>query len=320
MHLTLRQIQIFLAVADTGSTIAAGHRVSLSQSATSGALKELESLLGVQLFDRIGKRLLLNDSGRALLPQARALLAVAQDIQSQFSLTRQGEDNAGVIVQFRIGASTTIGNYLLPRLVATFLDATATSKGAKIEVIIGNTTEVTRAVAQLEVDLGFIEGVCHAPELLAYPWIEDELVIVCAPTHPVVAANSSMTVDLQTLRQQRWLLRERGSGTRETVDSALLPHLHQWMQPMQFGSTEAIKQAAAEGLGFACISRCAVKDLITLGRLVEVYSVLPRVVRYFYLVHHGKKLFSPNLQRFIGHCKDTGLDPAKPEEDKSLIP
>ena len=97
MRLTLRQLLIFTAVADTGSTTAAGERVSLSQSATSGALNELESLLGAQLFDRIGKRLLLNDNGRALLPQARSLLDGAQEIESRFGLGSAGADTAPLV-------------------------------------------------------------------------------------------------------------------------------------------------------------------------------------------------------------------------------
>lgn len=305
MHLSLRQLQIFVAVADTGSTTAAGHRVSLSQSATSGALNELESLLRTQLFDRIGKRLLLNDSGRTLLPQARALLAGVQDIENQFGLGIGSESNTGIVTQLRIGASTTIGNYLLPRLVASYLRATSlTGNNLHVDVTIGNTADVAQAVARLEVDVGLIEGTCHDPELMAYPWLEDDLVIVCAPSQPLVVADKSARIGLKMMRQQRWLLREEGSGTREAVDNALLPHLHQWLNPMQFGSTEAIKQAAVEGLGFACLSRCAVQDLVTLQRLVVVNSALPRLVRRFYLIHHRKKQFSTGLQRFVTHCEN----------------
>src|SRR6201991_3807938 len=118
MRLTLRQLLIFTAIADTGTTTAAGMRLALSQSATSGALNELENLLGARLFDRVGKRLLLNDNGRTLLPQARAALDVASGIESAFSV---GTQTAAVPpINLRIAASTTIGNYLLPGLIASF--------------------------------------------------------------------------------------------------------------------------------------------------------------------------------------------------------
>jgi DNA-binding transcriptional LysR family regulator len=300
VRLTLRQLHIFTAVADTGSTTAAGLHVALSQSATSGALNELEALLGARLFDRVGKRLVLNDSGRALLPQVRALLDGAQSIEEQFGVSGSADKGKGLATHLRVGASTTIGNYLLPSLVASHLHA---SPATGIDVTIGNTSDIAAAVARLEVDLGLIEGPCHEPELRARPWLEDELVIVCAPSHALVCDDLIARVGLKALRQQRWLLREPGSGTREAVEHALLPHLHQWVQPMQLGSTEAIKQAAAEGLGLTCLSLCAVQDLITLRRLVVVDSTLPRLARRFYLIHHRQKQFSASLQRFVAHCE-----------------
>jgi len=299
MRLTLRQLHIFTAVADTGSTTAGGMHVALSQSATSGALNELEALLGARLFDRVGKRLVLNDTGRALLPQARALLDGAQGIENQFGIADTAESGRGIATHLRVGASTTIGNYLLPALMASHLRA---SPATGIDVTIGNTSDIATAVARLEVDVGLIEGPCHEPELRARPWLEDELVIVCAPSHPLVRGDLASRVGLKALRQQRWLLREPGSGTREAVEHALLSHLHQWAHPMLLGSTEAIKQAAAEGLGLTCLSRCAVEDLLTLRRLVLVNTTLPRLTRRFYLIQHRQKQFSASLQSFVAHC------------------
>ncbi len=300
MRLTLRQLRIFTAVADTGSTTAAGLRVALSQSATSGSLNELETILGARLFDRVGKRLVLNDTGRALLAQARTLLDAVQDIEKQFGVAKSADTSGGIATHLRVGASTTIGNYLLPALVASYL---RTSPATAVDVMIGNTSEVALAVARLEVDFGLIEGPCHEPELLARPWLEDELVLVCAPSHALVRDNLAARIGVKSLRSQRWLLRELGSGTREAVEHALLPHLHQWVQPMQLGSTEAIKQAAAEGLGITCLSLCAVHDLLTLQRLVIVNTTLPRLTRRLYLIRHRQKRFSVGLERFIAHCE-----------------
>jgi len=289
MRLTLRQLTIFVAVADTGSTSAAGEQIALSQSATSGALKELESLLGAQLFDRIGKRLLLNDSGRAVLAQARGLLGAAQELESLFG----GAESAST--RLRLAASTTIGNYLLPALVASYQRDSPTTA---IEVAIGNTREVAASVARLEVDLGLIEGPCPDPELRVVPWRDDQLVIVCAASHPI---RTEGRVPVAALRAARWLQREPGSGTREAVEHALLPHLHHLEGSLQLGSTEAIKQATAEGMGLACLSACAVEDLVTLGRLVVLQTTLPRLSRRFYLVHHRQKHFSARLKKFAGH-------------------
>ncbi|MBO9792658.1 MULTISPECIES: LysR family transcriptional regulator [Xanthomonas] len=299
MRLTLRQLLIFTAVADTGSTTAAAERVALSQSATSGALNELESLLGAQLFDRIGKRLMLNDNGRALLPQARALLDGMQQIEGQFGLGSAAAAAAPLLTRLRVGASTTIGNYVLPSLIASYRSAWP---GAAVDVVIGNTREVAAAVSRLEVDIGLIEGPCHEADLQVVPWRQDELVIVAAPTHALAQAAMQARVPLKALRQAHWLLREPGSGTREAVEQVLLPHLHHLHSDLQPGSTEAIKQAAAEGLGLACLSLCAVQDLVTLGRLVILQTTLPRLTRRFYRIQHRQKRLSGNLQRFVAHC------------------
>ncbi|RZL90176.1 MAG: LysR family transcriptional regulator [Variovorax sp.] len=298
MRLTLRQLLIFTAIADAGSTTAAAVRVALSQSATSAALNELESLLGAQLFDRVGKRLLLNDNGRSLLPQARALLDGAQEIEGQFGLGADAPGQSALATRLRIGASTTIGNYLLPALVASYLRA---RPAAGIDVQIGNTRDVAGSVSRLEVDLGLIEGPCREADLRVVPWREDELVIVCAPTHPL-AQGAGQRVPLKALRQTRWLLREPGSGTRESMEQVLLSHLHHLEGEMLPGSTEAIKQAAAEGLGLACLSHCAVEDFLTLKRLVVLETTLPRLKRRLYLIHHRRKRFSANLERFVAHC------------------
>jgi DNA-binding transcriptional LysR family regulator len=297
-RLSLRQLLIFAAIAETGSTTTAGVHLSLSQSATSAALNELEHLLGTRLFDRVGRRLLLNETGRALQPRARALLDNAMGVERDFAV--HSGANGEPAIQLRVGASTTIGNYLLPSIVARFREE---RPAAYIDVQIGNTQDVSAAVGRLDVDIGLIEGPCHEREVRAEPWIEDELVIVCAPAHPLLRGGKKRPVSVGSLREGPWLLREPGSGTRESVERALLPHLHQLQEGMQFGSTEAIKQAAAEGLGLTCLSRYAVQDLITLGRVLPLRTTLPRLTRRFYLIHHPQKYFSPALTQFVAHCR-----------------
>ncbi|MBV8605388.1 MAG: LysR family transcriptional regulator [Pelomonas sp.] len=294
MRLTLRQLEVLLAVADHGSTTAAAAAISLSQSATSAALLELERALEVRLFDRVGTRLLLNDVGRALLPQARAVFGGAQALEREFT-------GGARLAPIRVGASTTIGNYLLPSLVAGYL---AAEPRAELEVRVANTADVVAAVGRLEVDVGFIEGPCHDPEVAAAPWREDELVVVAAPQHPALASGAKLGVN--ALRAARWLLREPGSGTREAVEQALLPHLKQLREGLRFGDTEAIKLACAEGLGLSCLSATTVRDWLASGRLVRVPTPLPRLVRPLYLVHQRRREPSPSVQRFVTHCRQNG--------------
>jgi DNA-binding transcriptional LysR family regulator len=299
MRITLRQLSIFAAVADAGGTAAAAGRVALSQSATSAALNDLEAVLGAKLFDRVGTRLVLNDTGRGLLPQARAVLDGAAGIEREFGLGTAAGD-AGAPSLLRVGASTTIGNYLLPTLIADWQRA---RPQAHVDVAIANTGAIAASVARMEVDVGLIEGPSHEPDVVAQAWREEELVIVCAPSHPLLEGDPARRLGVAALRRAAWLLREPGSGTREAVEQALQPHLHQLDEGLHFGGTEAIKQAAVEGLGFTCLSLFAVQDLVALGRLVRVRTTLPRLVRRLWLIHHRRKQFSTSLAAFVDFCQ-----------------
>ena len=300
MKLTLRQLEVFVAVAEHGGTTAAAGAIALSQSATSAALLELERALDVRLFDRIGTRLVLGDVGRAMLPQARAVLGGAQALEREFA------GGAGA-APLRVGASTTIGNYLLPTLIKRYLDAWP---GMHTEVRVANTSDIVGAVSRLEVDLGFIEGPCHDPEVESTPWREDELVIVASPgfkgsaTGATGVTGAPARFGVAELRAATWLLREPGSGTREAVEHALLPHLKQLHEGLRFGDTEAIKLACANGLGLTCLSIATVEDWLTSGRLVRLQTTLPRLVRPLFLIHHRRRQPSANLQRFVAHCAD----------------
>ena len=297
LRLTLRQLQIFVAVARHGSTTAAGADIALSQSATSSAVNELERLLSLQLFDRAGKRLLLNENGRALLPRALALLDAAIGVEH---FAREGSDQ---MQSLRIGASTTIGNYLLPGLLGKFLGDGHRRETTdwKSSVAIGNTAAICESVAAFELDVGLIEGPCHETALQVTPWLHDELLIVGAPDSAFAgpACKRQAPVTLATLRESMWLLRESGSGTREATDQALLPHLHAYRRSIELGSSEAIMRAAAEGLGVACLSRWVVEDFIAAGRLCPVRTTLPTMMRQCHVVIHRDKQMTPVLRQFM---------------------
>jgi DNA-binding transcriptional LysR family regulator len=182
-RITLRQLEIFRAVAGQGSTAAAARQLPLSQSATSAGLNQLERSLGVRLFDRIGKRLALNADGKALLPKALGILDNARQLESGASRSSEFE--------LQIHASTTIGNYLVPRLLAGFRRR---FPEGRVQARIGNTLEVIRAVQDFSAELGLIEGPCHESGLVVTPWVLDELVVVAAPAHPRTRSHGSRSV------------------------------------------------------------------------------------------------------------------------------
>lgn len=198
MRITLRQLEVFTEVQKSGSTTQASQQLALSQSAVSASLTDLENQLNVQLFDRVGKRLVTNEHGRLLYPKAIALLEQAGEIEQLF------KSDAGAL---RFAASTTIGNYMLPEMLGAYR---AVHENTPVELFISNTEEVIKAVLEFRADMGLIEGVCHSPELITEPWLEDELVIFCSPDNPL-SGKSNVTPD--DLKNVAWVLRERGSGT-----------------------------------------------------------------------------------------------------------
>jgi DNA-binding transcriptional LysR family regulator len=301
LRLTLRQLQIFVAVADHGSTSDASLAIALSQSATSSAVNELERVLSLRLFDRGGKRLLLNDNGRALLPRALALLDGAASIE------QMSHDGSAQAQSLRIGASTMVGNYVLPKLLARFV-ASQNPSGANAwqsKVTIENTGAICDAVAAFELDVGLIEGPCHQASLSVIPWLQDEMVIVAASDSHIALASRGERVQLRTLRELVWLVRETGSGTREATDQALLQHLRSYRRSIELGSSEAIKHAVAEGLGVACLSYWAVKDWIDSGRLVRIATTLPKLLRECHVVLHREKQKTAALQEFLDQTLST---------------
>ncbi|QCR35572.1 DNA-binding transcriptional regulator YeiE [Nissabacter sp. SGAir0207] len=292
MHITLRQLEVFAEVLKSGSTTQASVVLSLSQSAVSAALADLENQLGVQLFDRVGKRLVINEHGRLLYPRALALLEQAGEIERLFN-----HDNGSL----RIAASSTIGNYMLPGMIAEYrLDYPNTP----LELNVGNSQDVINAVADFRVDLGLIEGPCHMPELITQPWLQDELVVFAAPQRvkqgePLAAK----PVSLAALAEAPWILRERGSGTREVLDHLLLARLPAFNLVMELGNSEAIKHAVRHNIGISCLSRRVVGEQLTSGALSEIQLPGEPLTRTLYLIHHRQKHISSVLQRFLDYCK-----------------
>lgn len=287
LKLTLRQLEVFAAVARGGTTRAAADEVSRSQSAASNALGELEAVLGVQLFDRVGRRLAINENGRALLPHAAGILEQATETEALFT-----EAHAAPL---RLASSYTIGEYLLPELIASWK---ADNPASRIFLQIANTHDVFDSVASFSADIGFIEGMHTHPELTVRKWRSDQLVIIAAAGHPMAGRR----VSARQLQKATWVLREPGSGTREAADRWLIPQLPEMEVDLELGSNEAIKRAVAAGIGLGCLSKLAVSEAISQRWLVELTTSLPAMPRTLSIVLHRAKRLGSAAEDFLKYC------------------
>lgn len=290
MKFTLRQIAVFVAVARHESVSRAALALSLSQSATSTALGELERLYSTQLFDRVGKSLRLNELGQSLLPQAVELIDRAQAMATVL------EGRAG-FGQLRIGATLTIGNYLATLIVADYLQRHPQSSAV---LQVHNTATIVAAVAAYEIDVGLIEGDCRHPDLVVEPWVEDELAVFCAPTHRLAGRARA---SLAELAAESWIVREAGSGTRETLDRALRAHHCAPTVRLELEHTEAIKRAVECGLGIGCVSRLALREAFRRGSLIAIATPELDLRRNFQFVWQRRKFQSAGMREFVALCR-----------------
>jgi DNA-binding transcriptional LysR family regulator len=286
---TLRQLEVFLATASQSNISRAAKQLFMTQSAASNALKGLEQHYDVKLFDRIGKRLQLNDQGKLIRPQAEALLTQARELE--LVLQQQAEDGL-----LQVGASLTIGNYLAVDLVAKYIQLHPDSQ---IKLQVENSEGIAAKVINFELDIGLIEGEINHPELDVIPWKDDELIVFCAPEHSLAKNNK---INDQQLLQAQWVLREKGSGTRQTFDRAMHGLLPQLDISLELQHTEAIKRAVESKLGIGCLSKVALHDAFAKGRLLPLKTPTRNFSRQFYFIIHRKKYRSVILNRWLELC------------------
>jgi len=297
MNITLKQLLIFTVITQEKTLTTAAEKLFLSKPAVSMALAELEKQLGHKLFERTNNRLLINEMGRALLPLADEQIERSKAIISLF-------DNHNFQGKLRIGSSNTVGNHLLPILLAQF----QTNSGHKDQSInIDNSTSIGEKLKDYELDIGLVEGLLIDNQLHVQRWIKDEMVVVANAEHPLADQSS---VAINDLNKQPWILREPGSGSRHFFIDHIGQHLSELNIAFELSSTEAIINCCSAGLGIACMSRTAARHALNDRRLVTL-AVDIDMSRDLYLIWHKEKYQSPILKEFIDYCLKWSLPVAK---------
>ena len=294
MRYTLRQLEIFLAVAKHQNISHAARHLHMSQSAASEALQQLEHHYEVALFDRSRNRLTLNAVGKSLRSEAENLLIHCQDFDSKL----KGHADLG---HLKIGASFTIGNHLATQYLAGYL---AEYPAANVQMDTANSPEIVARVLNHEIDIGMIEVDAHHPELAFIPWREDNLVVFCAANHPLATKSTLSDSDIKSAR---WILREPGSGARQTFEKALAGLLPSIDIYLQFKHNEAIKTAVESGLGIGCLSEIVLRKNFANGDLVPLKLAKRSMRRSFYFVLPKNRHTSKSIEAWLRICRETDL-------------
>src|SRR5574343_1144627 len=278
-----RRLQVFHAVAKHLSFTRAADALFMTQPAVTFQIKQLEEEHGTRLFERRHGGISLTPAGELVLGYAERILELSDEME-----TRLGEMTGEMRGPLLVGASTTIAEFMLPRILGEF---NALYPQVRARLIVANSESIERRVAEHTVDVGLIEAPAKLAGLASRICCEDELKVICAPDYPLAGRRSIKPKDLA---EYEFISREPGSGTREITDDYFRAHKvppESLKTQMELGSPEALKGVVATGLGFAIVSGAVVKKEIQVGELVSI-ALQPPLKRSLYLIHPADRFQS----------------------------
>jgi DNA-binding transcriptional LysR family regulator len=284
----VRDLQVFLSVANHLNFTRAGEEVHLSQPSVSVRMRQLEHDLGSKLFEHLGKKVVLTEAGQLLIPYATRVIAAMDDARHAIDELKGLERGS-----LRLGASTTPGMYLIPRTIAQFKQ-----RYPKIDVhlAVKDTREIEEGVIRNQFDFGFVGGHLAGDGVEVFPWLTDQIVLVVAPKHPLTRKKSLKTHDL---RKERFILREPGSATRAAILSHLQKSDLEMDTVIEMENPESVKTAVQSGLGITFISKFAVETELKAKSLVVVRVQGLEIRRELKIVYRKDKHLGRAAQTFI---------------------
>ncbi|WP_456323839.1 LysR substrate-binding domain-containing protein [Hydrogenimonas sp.] len=287
MKVTMRQMEIFLEVAQIGHLTKVAEKMGLSQSAVSMSIKELENIIGYKLFDRINKKLVLNEKGRAFAEEIAPLVSKLNDIEEEF----KNDNNNGELL---VGVSTTIADYLIPSIICNYMQS---YPHVRIKLKIGNTKSVVDMIEQGMVDIGFVEGNVDSTAVKQEIVGLDELIVI---TGDKELASNEDGYYIDNLLDKRWVIREEGSGTREVFLTHLGDLASQLNLFLELGHPESIKNILMQSEKcLSCLPKISVMRELERGDLFEVKIKKIKFERQFLLIYHKEKYKTTLLNKFI---------------------
>lgn len=289
--LSIKQLRVFVTTAQQGNLGDSADALFMTRSAASQALKGLEQQLGVQLFDRVQQRLVLNSQGYFLMPMAIDLLACQQGIWEQFA----PESSMG---QLRIGASLTIGNFVLPQVLASLKSSMPLP-----DISLANSSQLQQQLKRYELDVALIESNVIDREFERRHWMQDEMIIIASPDHPL----AQQQADWQNLAGQDWILREPNSGSREQFEHHIAPHLASMNLLLELNNISAIVGSVAAGLGLSLASRFACQQALAAGQVTQLHLPDP-IYRQFSIVYPRSNRHLPQLTKLLEQLAQVDIE------------
>ena len=283
-------LKTFLAVRSHGSFTEAAREEFLTQPAVSRRIRQLETELGVRLFEQLGKSLHLTDAGRVLAAEAEKLLGSIERSAEAVRAVRSADRGS-----LRIGASSTPGFYLLPRIVGRFHRR---FPGVDIGYAVENSLRIEERILRNELDVGFVGAHLAHEDLRLEPVAEDEVVCFAHPSHPLARR---ARIDPKELGGQLWVVREKGSATRRLVEEWLAERGVRIERAIELGCPEAVKALVAARVGISAISIHGLREP-SRARFARLPVARLRLRRPIYLVRHRDKHVSPVMEAFLRHA------------------
>ncbi len=294
--MNLKHLAVFHAVAKAGSINQASKDIHITQPAISRQIHLLEDALGVILFDRLPRGVRLTEAGRILAEDARRIFSLAQQAKSSMQDIRSLASG-----RLSLGASSTIGNYLLPPMLT---DYHRQHPGVDIDLAIGNTDFIQHQLLEDQIAVGLTEGFVDHAELLSDVFMRDELFIIASPQHPLAGRQM---VDISDLSCHSFVLREEGSGTRAVLEDYMTRHHITLNHQMTLASTDAVKSAVRADAGIAAVSGLAIQCELDTGALVRIDVANMRLYRPLHLVHHCDRRESPAIRAWTRMLRASAL-------------
>ena len=290
------RLKVFYTVANRLSFTKASNELFITQPAVSKHIQELEEYYKIKLFNRNGSKITLTVAGDVLLKHTKNIFEVYRDID--FDMSTLISQRSGLL---RIGASTTISQYIIPPLLARFHQKL---QDIKVSLLNGNTEQIENALLQQEIEIGIVEGQSKNKSIKYTEFLKDELVLVCKSSNPLVNLNE---ITQEALKKMRFLMREQGSGTLEVIEFALKPFnikVSEIQIEMQLGSTESIKSYLMNSDCVAFISIHAIQKELQNNELAILDITDLTIERFFYIITmQGKRdslsdLFIQNISNY----------------------